>query len=208
MRASKNEVEEAAKQGFKNLCQFIKKGITPIHVFHQGEDFKWIDKIVEKTDYLGLGTKKDLSAKERTKWVDDVFTYLYKNNYKVRTHGFGVFIIKTLLNYPWTSVDSTHCHMRAGRGSLYYPRGGFNSSDYSKRPLIIHISNEGLSKKKIPFLDNIEKILKKDGYSLKDLKNSQSNRAIVNTRYYIELERELNKLKKNLKYKPSLKLLE
>jgi hypothetical protein len=208
MRASKNEVEEAAKQGFKNLCQFIKKGITPIHVFHQGENFKWIDKIVEKTDYLGIGTRKDTSRIERLKWIDDVFTYLYKNNYKVKIHGFGFFIIKALLDYPWTSIDSSHIRIAGAGGRILYPRGGFSSPDYSKKPLIIHISNKGLSKKKIPFLDNIEKILKKDGYFLKDLKDSRNTRVIVNTHYYIELERELNKLKKNLKYKPSLKLLE
>lgn len=205
---TKDEIEKAASKGFENLKIFIDKGIIPIHVFHQGEDFRWIDRIVEKTDYLGISPRKDLSIKDRKRWIDHVFSYLYKNNYKVKIHGFGVFIVKTLLDYPWTSIDSTVCHMLAGRGSIFYPKGGFNNPDYSKKPYIIHISKEQLNKSRLPFLKDIEKITKNDGYLFEKLKTSKTYRVIINTHYYTELEIGLNGLKKKMTYKPTIKLME
>ena len=68
-REDKEIIENAAKRGYENLLYFKKKGITPIHVFHQGESFRWLDKMIQETDYIGVSPANDLSMSQKGLWI-------------------------------------------------------------------------------------------------------------------------------------------
>lgn len=200
-KEDKEIIEEAAKQGYKNLCFFIKQGIVPIHVFHQGEDFKWLDKMVEKTDYIGVSPANDVGMNQKRFWIDRVFSYLEKNNIKIKTHGFAVWSSSIMLDFPWTSCDAATWQMSAGMGQIHYPVGGFKNPDYSQNSIIITISENKFKVELYSFGKEIEKMFKEDGYNPEELKKDWKVRTKVNIRYFLGLEKWLNEKKEKSTFK-------
>jgi hypothetical protein len=193
-------IERAANAGFQNMKEMIKQGIKPIHVFHQGESWKWLDKMLEYIDYIGISPANDVSTNERNQWMLSVFEYLYRNNVNVDTHGFAVTNKKILLNLPWTSCDSASWKISAGMGAIYYPQGGFKNSNFSKSALVCTVSDRKIKKGTGYLTSNFLKLLEQDGYSYDDLQQFQM-RALINVRYFLELEKWLNVKKSNIVFK-------
>ena len=106
-RENRAEINKAAKQGYENLLRMKDAGITPIHVFHQGEDWEWLNKMVEHTDYIGISPANDMSMDARIEWMWSAFTYMHNHDIEVDTHGFAVWMIHILKNLPFTSTDLT-----------------------------------------------------------------------------------------------------
>lgn len=96
--------EESAIAGYTNLKIMQQEGITPIHVFHQHEDFKWLKLIMKELPYIGISPANDVSMKEKMAWLDKVFTITRD---KIKTHGFAVTSHNQILTYPFYSVDSS-----------------------------------------------------------------------------------------------------
>lgn len=200
------EIDRAASQGYENMKIMIENGITPIHVFHQGESWKWLDKMVENTDYIGISPANDLGVKDRGQWMESVFEYLYKKGAKVKTHGFAVWMPQILKKLPWTSCDAATWRLLAAWGKMLYPIGGFSNPDYSQRPWIIPISNKHNADGIGELTEGKVKTILKDGYTVEGLQE-WSERAKVNIRYFLELQKWLNNHKRNIEYKPRKKLL-
>lgn len=194
-------IDKAAAQGYENLCYFIDNGIIPIHVFHQGESFKWLDKMVEKTDYIGVSPANDLSQKQKRKWIDRTFNYIEKNNIKIKTHGFAVFDANTMLSHPWTSCDAATYRLLGAYGQIYLPYGGFKNPDYSKPRVHIFISDK--HKKNVFFEGKVKELLDESGFTYEDIKSIGSIRAMINAKYFLGLEKWINKQKNTNKKKYS-----
>lgn len=187
-----NVIETAAREGFRNLRRMVKAGIKPIHVFHQGESWKWLHKMVEYTDYIGISPANDMSVLSRKEWMLSVFEYMDKHNIDVKTHGFAVWMPSILKTLPFTSCDAATWRIAAAWGNIYYPVGGFSNPDYSVDPLILQVSKQKnikglgiLTKEKL-------KMFESDGYSFEYLQDFK-NRALVNVRYFLGLENWLKK---------------
>lgn len=103
-KPTKEEIDQSAKKGWKNILEMEEAGLKVIHVFHQHEDFKWLNKLVEHQEYIGISPANDVSKKQRIQWLDQVFSKI-KNTRK--THGFGVTAREIIYRYPWYSVDSS-----------------------------------------------------------------------------------------------------
>ena len=191
-------IEIAAKQGFENMKQMISSGIKPIHVFHQGEKWAWLDRMLAHVDYIGISPANDLDTNARNSWMRTVFEYLEKNNAKVRTHGFAVTNRETLLHLPWTSCDAASWRLSAGMGNIYYPQGGFANADYARPVMVYSVSATKTAEGVKHLTSYLLRILKEDGYTLEDLQDWKT-RTRVNIRYFLELEKWLNKEK--AKYK-------
>lgn len=194
-------IEDAANQGYKNLCYFLGHGITPIHVFHQGEDFKWLDKMVEKTDYIGISPANDVGSDQKRLWIDRTFSYLEKNNIKVDTHGFAVWSPSIISDFPWTSCDAATWRLLAAYGGIFYPVGGFKNPDFSINPITMHVSDRKFNTDLHCFGKEIKEMLKDDGYELSDLQEHWSGRAEINIRYFVEFEKWVNNVKKVKEFK-------
>jgi hypothetical protein len=183
----------------------IKNGITPIHVYHQGEDLSWLDKIAEYTDYIGISPANDLSSSQRMEWIWTAFEYMYKRNINVYTHGFAVWIPRILKEIPWTSCDAATWRLLAAWGGIYVPQGGYNNPRYELNPHILHVSERKsvkgqgiLAQYNAEFLDGV-------GFTIEELQKNWSSRATVNVRYFLEMERWLNKQKRHLDFPPPSK---
>jgi hypothetical protein len=138
------QLEASAKQSYDNL-QFMKDaGLSPIPVFHQGEAFSWLEKLLaDREPYIGISTDKNLFPKAQRKFLDQAFEMLIDKQGQpiVKTHGFGITSVDHMLRYPFTSVDSTTWAMAAGFGKIFVPYvnqdGGY---DYARSPLEVIMS--------------------------------------------------------------------
>lgn len=198
-------IENAAAEGFKNLKRMIRNGIKPIHVFHRGESWKWLDKAIENTDYIGISPTGTKSAVARRSWIESVFEYLDKHNAKVRTHGFGVHSHPLLVSFPWTSCDATSWRLSAAMGFVFIPEGGFDRPNFSTHPIKLNVSERtvaiGIGKLSQRVLNSITKL----GYRIEDLQVDWRPRVHVNVIYMLRLQEAINKERANLEFKPRTK---
>lgn len=116
--------ERAAKEGFDNFCYLRDRGCVTMPVFHVGESVKWIDKMLEQTDYIGLSSSM-VSVAAGIGWYDMMFNYVTdKDGYPVaRFHAFGDTTPTALLNYPWYSADSTTWVVAGGMAGRIFLNG-------------------------------------------------------------------------------------
>ena len=100
-----DQIHSSAEKGFENLEKLEGMGLKPIHIFHQFEDFKWLDILAKRQPYIGISPSNACSVKERHNWLRHVFYHM--KDKLVRTHGFGVTAKKLMEDFPWYSVDSS-----------------------------------------------------------------------------------------------------
>jgi hypothetical protein len=138
---SRDAVEQSARQSYENLQRMKEAGLKPIPVFHQGEDFKWLERMLnDGEDYIGLSPYKNSHRLHVIPWFIRCFAIL-KNRPHVRTHGFGVGAHIHLTRYPWTSADSSKWWQVATYGNLLVPIKWEGMYDYSIRPDIVPVTD-------------------------------------------------------------------
>lgn len=131
------EVEEAAKASYRNHRRMCKAGFSPMPVFHYGESFDWLHRLLDDGEtYIGIGGMGNTTASTQVAFLDRVFTVITDTAGlpTVYTHGLGVASFDLLRRYPFTTADATSWMMTAAMGSMYVPvssRGGF---DFSQPP--------------------------------------------------------------------------
>jgi hypothetical protein len=151
-------IEAAAKQGWKNLMRMVDAGIPKnqlIPVFHQGENFKWLEKMLDLFEYVGLSPANDKTTAEKRSWLDNCMSWVTDRNGRpiVKFHGFAVTSFRLMMRYPWYSVDSASWVTVGRHGQIYVPRTKDGSWDYTQEPLKITLSAESFfapNKKKDP----------------------------------------------------------
>lgn len=105
-RPTMQEREDSATEGWKNYEAMKAHGLDVIHVFHQHEDLKWLEKLMnDSSPYIGISPANDLSKKERLIWLKQVFNIVKD---KKKTHGFGVTAFDILKEIPFYSADSSN----------------------------------------------------------------------------------------------------
>ena len=207
------EIEEAARKSFENYTHMLKKGLNPIPVFHQGEDFKWLERYIDiSCEYIGISPANDSFTPQKVKWLDHVFNRITDcNGYPiVKTHGFGITTPKILFKYPWYSVDSITWKISPSFGDMYFFKyddiKGFNFKEF----IIAYVSSTKDGSSSSNNNDQFKGMLKKyfDVLNIdmkgKDILNEISNstdlRRLVATRFILkfldENEFKFNKRKK------------
>ena len=137
------EVEVSAQRSWENLLYMEAHGLQPIPVFHMGEQFKWLRRMVEHgCPYIGISPANDRTTDKKRVWLDRVFDEITDPNGKpvVKTHAFGVTAIDLLMRYPWYSADSTTWIMIAARGKILLPHWEHGKWKFDKKPSICYIS--------------------------------------------------------------------
>jgi len=79
-RPTGTQIEESAQQGWNNMEELERAGLKVIHVFHQHEDFKWLERIMKHTDYMGVSPANDVSMNEKLAWLNKVFSITRGSN--------------------------------------------------------------------------------------------------------------------------------
>lgn len=114
------EAEEACKGGLDNYYFFKKNGINPLPVFHEDDNFDYLEIFKNETDYIAISPANDSSTQRRIRWLDRVYGNL-RGEYK--THGLAATAIPLLQRYPFYSVDSinwkaVHIYGRMASGNI------------------------------------------------------------------------------------------
>jgi hypothetical protein len=137
------EVEVSAQKSWDNLLYMEGEGLQPIPVFHMGERFWWLHRIIEHgCPYVGISPANDRSTKDKRVWLDRVFDDITDSGGVpiVKTHAFGVTAIDLLIRYPWASADSTTWIMLPARGKILVPQWGNGKWLFNVTPLIYYVS--------------------------------------------------------------------
>lgn len=199
MAKTQAQIEEAAKQSHRNFVYMQKKGIDCIPVFHQGEDFKWLEKMLdERIPYIGISPYMKAKQESIMAWMDKCFTRLTdaRGRPLCKTHGFGVTGHAIVRRYPWYSVDSTSWALSAGYGNILMPSAGPQGWDFT-HPIQFNISDRDTAgnNSMLHAGPNIRKMAEKYfdelALSFSDIRNFQSSRLVINAAYYMGLEKQM-----------------
>ncbi len=141
---SKEERELSAMVSYGNARRMIAEGIPKekiIHVFHQHEDFKWLERMVENFNYIGLSPANDRTTEEKMKWLDACMAYVTDEEGFpiIKMHGFAVTAYDLIVRYPWFSVDSATWCQESARGLIYMPSLRNGKHTHDKAPLRVRI---------------------------------------------------------------------
>ena len=144
-------IESASKEGYKNYETLLKAGIPSdklIHVFHQEEDFAWLDRMVNDMDYIGLSPANDRSTHEKERWLDLCMEHVTNGEGLpvVKFHGFGVTSIPIVYRYPWYSVDSGSWMQFSKYGAVLVPRMKNGSYNFKRTPEVVFLSGRSPQK--------------------------------------------------------------
>lgn len=217
-KPSAEEVERSAGLGWKNMEVMRAAGIKPMHVFHQGERFYWLEKMIDEgLDYIGISPANDRTTKQKMQWLDSVFGFLCGDRGfpSVRTHGFGVTSLPILFRYPFYSVDSVSWILFGAYGQILIPKWNdvTQDYDYTQPPYVIHVSQRGKDDAhrrpagavaldmdggydhQGPMMKAyINGYLEHEGMKLEDTRNDALGRLRVNCRFYKRIgERAVNR---------------
>lgn len=180
---------EAPKYSWDNYLYMRKKLKEPdklIPIFHQGEDFKWLENMLNWVDekgnhinYIGVSPAFDLPGLEE--FLDLSFDVIkHSDNPNVKTHAFGMTRLDILEKYPYTSADSTSWKLTAAMGSIYTPWGTIYVSDRGVDNIDYIFNKPKIAQDKI--IDYIEK----NGYSINDVQTKDTCRYILNIKYLMD----------------------
>lgn len=158
------------------------KKLTPI--FHQGEDFKHLHRMLETTfngehiPYIGISPANDVSTKEKAKWFEVVFKIIRdSSNPNVKTHAFGMTSLELLEKYPFYSADSTSWLLLSANGFIRTSWGIIPMSDVqANNPRHFnHLSPEMQAK--------VAEEVAKWGYDIEEAKTNYKIRGLINASY-------------------------
>lgn len=122
--ATTKERIDAAETSWKNYLYMKAEGVDSIPVYHYGEDFKYLERMLDYgCDYIGIGGLVRVPGAMRRHWLDRVFTRLCGADGLpiVKTHGFGMTAVPLIFRYPWYSIDSTTWIQITANGAVYLP---------------------------------------------------------------------------------------
>jgi hypothetical protein len=120
--------------------------LSPLPVFHFGEDFKWLNKYLDNYDYVAIGgLGQTISKQTFLEFGDAVFSTVCDTKDKLprcKTHGFAMTSLELMLRYPWYSVDSSSWALTGAFGSIIVPvRDLMGIPVYNEPPKKIKISD-------------------------------------------------------------------
>jgi len=122
--ATSKEREEAAELTWKNYLYMKSEGLDPLPVFHYGEDFRFLERMLDYgCEYIGIGGLVGIPSDKRRAWLDRLFVRITDDAGMptVKTHGFGMTSVPLIFRYPWYSVDSTTWIKITANGAVYLP---------------------------------------------------------------------------------------
>lgn len=194
-------IEMAARVSHDNFTKMRKAGIEAIPVFHQGEDFKWLERMIDEgVGYIGISPAPRASQEIILRWLDQCFTRITDKDGLplVKTHGFGATSFGICKRYPWFTIDSTTWALAAGYGTIILPPfSDGKTPNYNRPPLRFSITDRDTAGSR-PLLKLgpverkvIDAHLQTMGVDLSDIRTDHRERARVNVLYYLGLEASL-----------------
>lgn len=193
------DIERAAEAGWENweyLCQKLAPaGIKPLHTYHWREDPKWLRRLIDHSDYLGIGgiALPGMTSAVRQTFLDGIMPLLTDaKGWPIRKfHGFGLTSIPLMLRYPWYSCDSTSWVLASRFGTCYLPLNGkylkVAFSDQSPKQQ----DDAGGHYKTFAQAEQaaIRRYVESKGYTVEQLAEDYTKRDELNIIFFLDLER-------------------
>jgi len=203
-KASVLELEDCARQGFENWIYLRKRGVETLPVFHQGENFYWLQEYVKQgAETVGISPRNRNGVRSKISWLEHVFAFLSgdKGYPSVRTHGFGLTAASALLRFPWSTADSVSWMMSASMGHVTLPMlvqgkepdySRSMSVTFSERDTSVGVRHwQSLSAQEKSFvrahLSGLERDYNVD-LSEKELREDYAARDVVSIDYYLGVQ--------------------
>ena len=184
------QLAEAPEGSWQNYLYMRERVIDVdclLPIFHQGEDFKHLVRMLEATfdgkhiPYIGISPANDVAQKHKEQWISTVFKVIKQSsNPKVKTHAFGMTSLPVLEKYPFYSADSTGWIMTGANGSIFTKWGTMVVSNV-QQDSPKHI--KWLEKSKI---DQIEKHLNKYNLTIEQCAEDYKARGLYNAMYLMD----------------------
>ncbi|MDY6957865.1 MAG: hypothetical protein SVK08_01775 [Halobacteriota archaeon] len=201
-KGTPEELEESARLGYENYWKLIEMGAPKeklVHIFHQDEEFHWLERMVSEMEYIGISPANDRTVPQKRKWLDQCMEFVIKEDGypKLKLHAFGLTSIPLLRAYPWFSADSTSWLYMARYGAVFVPKSDGRFYDYTRSPYSIFFSVRSAANKiegkHYKTLSKIEqeylvKYIENKGFKLQDAIDSGLVRDQLNMMYYMDLE--------------------
>jgi len=194
---TREAMEKSARLSYENLQRMHDMGLQPVPVFHMGEDWKWLARLVEDGEpYIGLSRFYRIRLRDVITWLDQCFTMMTDKDGKplCKVHGFGVGAPELIDRYAWTTRDSTRWTINFG--DIAIPKQLNGSYDYS-RPIEVYVSAESdHHSRQFAGLHELEKLyvrewLKTQGISIYEVVNTSVGRIKAYVQYYMRLQEQL-----------------
>lgn len=188
--------KESAEKSWENYIYMLehvkpeyKDKIVP--VYHYGEDFKYLSQILKgyngyKPKYIAYGGRGGVHTNKLYESLDQFFKIIKEEYPEVKTHAFGITVLKLLEKYPFTSCDSTSYLKTAVNGSIYvecFTKTIKISKQTIKDPLNYLHLNDHLK-------EIIEKEVKQYGYTIEELQESFRSRFKFNIDYFLRWQKK------------------
>ena len=182
------EAPELSWENYLYMRPRVKDVDCLLPIFHQGEDFKHLKRMLEWTDekgrhipYIGISPANDVMTKHKEPWISHCFNVIKKSsNPNVKTHAFGMTSLPLLERYPFHSADSTSWILNGVNGSIYTP-WGMKVASSRKEALPQHI--KWLSEKQLAVVQNQ---VNKYGLTLEEIGEDYKARVLYNALYLMD----------------------
>ena len=135
-------IEAAAAASYANQQKMKEAGLNPIPVFHQDENFRWLEKyLADGEDYICLSASQRAGRREKLTWLRDCLKLLCSQGRPlVRTHGLGETSTLICHEFPFTTVDSRRWFLAAAYGQIPVPIYCGGKPDYTLDPRIVSMT--------------------------------------------------------------------
>lgn len=194
MDHSQAAIEKSASKSYENLQVMKAAGLKPIPVFHQGERFEWLDKMLEDGEtYVGISPYLRSHQSEIISWADKAFSRITDSSGRpyLKTHGFGVTACNLCTRYPWFSTDSTSWSVGGGYGSILVPQYINGVADYSRPPITLKMSarkqdqSNGFDGLSTVGQDAVRQAAYDAGVTIPEIRNTFLGRWQINVQYHL-----------------------
>lgn len=191
------EVAESAAKGWCNYLYMRDTwNLDPIPVFHQGEAFELLDRMLAAgCGYIGLSPRIMGPTSIKRRWLDSVWARLVRadGTPTVKVHGFGMNALPLLFRYPWCTVDASTWLKRAVYGKILMPHTIRRTGewDFSKVPRDVSVSARSKAWRSDKFERNgvserrrVVRWIEECGETLQGCAESQRSRCVVNAHFF------------------------
>lgn len=195
-----NDFAAAAQETLENQLRLEEMGLSPIPVYHKGEPEEYLVRYLEKYDYICLGGL----VSDSTLSNEDFFEYVWgkylanpDGTPKRKIHAFGMTSLKSMVAYPWYSVDSSTWLIHSKHGQIAVPVKRSGKYDYTVKPYLIAVSDRSSAKQWMGWhidtlpeehRDEILGYLKEKDIDVEKLRGYPDWRFAANLEYWIDLQ--------------------
>ena len=193
---SDKEPWQCAEETWDNQMYMESFGLKPIPVFHSGEPWEYLERYLDKYEYIAVGFRNSEHL------LDELWDrYLADSNGRPRckVHAFGLMAVQRITKYPWYSCDSRTWLSAARCGAILVPQKIDGQYCYNVKPLLFVIGKKSVVMRSqygkhydtFPKIkkDYIEEYLSLKGYDIKQCIEYRDWRAMANMHYFIDLSR-------------------